>query len=218
MYAFSKFIPSYMVKTFGEIGATGLLHLSILRTLKAALLNGSFKVWVCRKSHVVLKRRSVSGTGRLIIGAQWAKGFHRPTQFVVKRAGHCIVTGVFRIHEGGSVWVNQGATLVLGSGYINSCVNISVSGSVTIGRNVIISENVTIWDSDAHHIVGRPRGPQPIIIGDHVWIGLNATILKGVTIGDGAVIAAGALVNRNVPPRMLVAGVPARPVRLVEWS
>ncbi|MGI4800190.1 MAG: hypothetical protein ACRYG8_40400, partial [Janthinobacterium lividum] len=67
MYAFSKFIPSYMVKTFGEIGATGLLHLSILRTLKAALLNGNFKVWVCRKSHVVLKRRSVSGTGHLII-------------------------------------------------------------------------------------------------------------------------------------------------------
>lgn len=50
----------------------------------------------------------------------------------------------------------------------------------------------------------------PINIGNHVWIGLRAIILKGVTIGDGAVIAAGAVVTNNVPANSVVAGVPAR--------
>jgi acetyltransferase-like isoleucine patch superfamily enzyme len=51
---------------------------------------------------------------------------------------------------------------------------------------------------------------QPIHIGNHVWIGMNVTILKGVQIGDGAIIAAGAVVTRNIPARCLAGGVPAR--------
>jgi acetyltransferase-like isoleucine patch superfamily enzyme len=55
-------------------------------------------------------------------------------------------------------------------------------------------------------------------IGDHVWIGARAAVLKGVTIGDGAIVAAGAMVTHDVPARALVAGVPARLVREgVEW-
>lgn len=58
----------------------------------------------------------------------------------------------------------------------------------------------------------------PISIGDHVWIGARSTILKGVSIGDGAVVAAGSLVTRDVPPGALVGGSPARMVRpKVEW-
>ena len=60
---------------------------------------------------------------------------------------------------------------------------------------------------------------QPIIIEDHVWIGANATILPGVTVGYGAIVAAGAVVKNNVPPKCLVAGIPARIIREnVEWS
>ena len=59
----------------------------------------------------------------------------------------------------------------------------------------------------------------PIVIGDHVWIGTNAIVLKGVTIGDGAVIAAGAVVTRDVPAHSLAAGVPARVIRSdVHWE
>ncbi len=53
----------------------------------------------------------------------------------------------------------------------------------------------------------------PIVIGNDVWIATNAVVLSGVTIGDGAVVAAGAIVTRDVPPYTIMAGVPARPVR-----
>ena len=59
----------------------------------------------------------------------------------------------------------------------------------------------------------------PIMIGDHVWIGFGATILGGVTIGDGAIVAAGAVVTKDVPPKALVGGVPAKVLRSdIEWK
>ena len=73
-------------------------------------------------------------------------------------------------------------------------------------------------DSDAHMIDGR-RNTKPIRIGNKVWIGAGATILAGVTIRDGAVIAAGSLINKDVPEKALVGGVPAKIIReKVEWD
>ena len=54
---------------------------------------------------------------------------------------------------------------------------------------------------------------EPIVIGDRVWIGMNATVLGGVTIGEGAVVAAGSVVTKDVPPFTVVGGVPARPIK-----
>ena len=189
-----------------------------ITTLWSAAKNGDLKVYACKNTHLRLKRRSVLGSGHLIIGCQWPHGFYRPSQFVVRGNGRCILKGSFRIYESCVVWVNSDATLTLGSGYINSGLNLSVFGSVSIGDEVYIAENVTIRDWDDHKIADRPSVPQPIMIGNHVWIGMNATILKGVVIGDGAVIAAGSVVNRSVPAGMLAAGVPAKPIRPVEWS
>ena len=58
--------------------------------------------------------------------------------------------------------------------------------------------------------------PAPIRLGDDVWIGANATVLPGVAIGDGAVVAAGAVVTRDVPPMTVVGGVPARVIKQIE--
>jgi acetyltransferase-like isoleucine patch superfamily enzyme len=106
-----------------------------------------------------------------------------------------------------------------GGGYINRHVKIKCFERIQIGKDVAISENVTIWDSDAHDICQAGyRRTAPVTIGNHVWIGTNAIILKGVTIGDGAIVAAGATVNRDVPPHALVGGVPAKVLKTnMEW-
>jgi maltose O-acetyltransferase len=70
-------------------------------------------------------------------------------------------------------------------------------------------------DSDFHGLVERdkPEPPAPIVIEDDVWLAVRCTVLKGVRIGRGAVVAAGAVVVSDVAPWTLVAGVPARPVK-----
>ncbi|WP_140487688.1 acyltransferase [Flavobacterium sp. GSA192] len=126
----------------------------------------------------------------------------------------------FSIFSGHHIILMENAKLNLGSGYINYNVKIRCFKEITIGNNVAISENVTIWDTDAHSIVGKEdKMIQPIVIGNHVWIGNNVTILKGVIIGDGAIIAAGSLVNKSIPARCLAGGVPAKVIKEnVEWK
>jgi len=124
--------------------------------------------------------------------------------FNVKDHGRRQVRGLFRIHG----FRSRGASLSLGSGYINTGLNLACFHLIEIGRGVQIAENISIRDSDNHPVVGNQR-TKPIRIGDHVWIGMNTTILKGVSVGNGAVIAPGSVVVRDVPARSLVAGVPA---------
>jgi acetyltransferase-like isoleucine patch superfamily enzyme len=113
----------------------------------------------------------------------------------------------------------RGATVEIGRNtYLNRRTEIFCSRSVRIGADCAIAWDVLITDSDQHSIDGHdPVGP--VEIGDHVWIGAGAKILKGVTIGDGAVIAAASLVTHDVPPRALVGGVPASTIREhVDWT
>jgi len=130
------------------------------------------------------------------------------------------VKGSFDIFSGHHIVLMENAALNLGSGYINYNLKLRCHKEISIGENVAISENVTIWDSDAHEIVANVNPKtQPVRIGNHVWIGVNVTILKGVTIGDGAVIAAGSVVTKNIPAKALAAGVPARVINEnVEWQ
>ena len=128
--------------------------------------------------------------------------------------------GSFRTYGGTYISVADSAELSLGSGFLNNNAKISCFEKITIGEDVKISEEVIIRDSDNHSILKDGyQKTKPIHIGNHVWIGLRATILKGVTIGDGAVIAAGAVVTKDVPSKALVAGVPARVIRdNINWE
>jgi acetyltransferase-like isoleucine patch superfamily enzyme len=112
-----------------------------------------------------------------------------------------------------------GATIVIGADtYLNRRTEVMAKSSVRIGARCAISWDVRILDTD-YHSLDNASPTEPVVIGDHVWIGSGATILKGVTIGDGAVVAAGSLVAKDVAPRTLVAGVPARAVRGdVDWA
>ena len=84
---------------------------------------------------------------------------------------------------------------------------------LTIGSNVNLSNEVMIWT--LHHDYNSPDFAQigaPVIIEDYAWICSRAIILPGVTIGKGAVVAAGAVVRKNVEPYTVVGGVPAKPI------
>ena len=133
----------------------------------------------------------------------------------------------FDVYAGSRITVNQGARLTLGSGYMNHDCVIDCFDSISIGHNVVISERVVLRDSDNHTIKDVENGfldksktiTAPIVIGDHVWIGMNVTVLKGVTIGEGAIVAAGSVVNNDVPSHCLAAGVPAKVIKTnVLWN
>jgi acetyltransferase-like isoleucine patch superfamily enzyme len=103
--------------------------------------------------------------------------------------------------------------------YINRGCCIDIRGPLTIGKNVSISPEVMILT--AAHDANDPSFPvhhRPVVIDDYVWIGSRAVILPGVTLGRGCVVAAGAVVSRDVQPLEIVAGVPARPVGVREES
>lgn len=115
------------------------------------------------------------------------------------------------------VYVGPGARLDIGpQARIGDRTIINATTSVVIGAGTEISWDVQLLDSDFHELTypdgSRSTPSAPIRIGKGVLIGMRATILKGVTIGDGAVVAACAVVTRDVPPGTVVAGNPARPV------
>jgi len=90
-------------------------------------------------------------------------------------------------------------------------VTFDARGGLTIGNNCNIASEAAIWS--ASHDVNSPDFAYvsaPVVIGDRAWISFRAIVLAGVTIGEGAVVAAGAVVTRDVPPFAIVGGVPAR--------
>lgn len=113
------------------------------------------------------------------------------------------------------IFVGRGAILKIGDNSRVNGAHISVSKEVIIGQNVRISPYVLIMDDDFHKVEDHfSEGEKmSIIIGDNVWIASKATILKGVKIGEGAVVAAGAVVTKDVPAYTVVAGVPAKIIK-----
>ncbi|WP_372753013.1 DapH/DapD/GlmU-related protein [Mariniflexile sp.] len=97
---------------------------------------------------------------------------------------------------------------------VNARCRLDNRGGIHIGDNVSISSDVTILtadhDMDAPNFQGRVRG---VTIADYVWVGTRAMIMPGVTIGKGAVVAAGSIVTKDVPPYHVVAGIPAKFVK-----
>lgn len=140
--------------------------------------------------------------------------------------GALLDVDAFDVYAGSRINVNAGAKLSLGGGYLNHDCVIDCFDSISIGHHVVISERVVLRDSDNHTIKDieaissdESAVTAPIVIGDHVWIGMNVIVLKGVTIGEGAIVAAGSVVNKDVPSHCLVAGVPAKVVKTdVSWS
>ena len=153
-------------------------------------------------------------------GLRWRMTNYKSSLLKIDKGGQFEVTGNFDFYTGINITIDKDANLKVGSGYSNDNVDINCYKEISIGHNVVISKGVIIRDSDNHVINNLyDRVSQKIVIGDNVWIGMRAIILKGVNIGNGAVIAAGAVVNSDVPDNCIVGGVPAKIIKKdINWK
>ncbi|MEO7716596.1 MAG: acyltransferase [Capsulimonas sp.] len=163
----------------------------------------------------------------------WAKYSLRRCTQVGKRIR---VAGQVQVHNRGRIVIGDKVTirathvpvelaagssaeLIIGDRtYINAGVSIGASVSVRIGKDCAIGNYTLIMDNDFHSVENHKVSPEgrPVVIEDGVWLAARVTVLKGVTIGQGAVVAAGAVVTKDVAPRTLVGGVPARFIRSID--
>ena len=101
--------------------------------------------------------------------------------------------------------------------FINCCCHFQDQGGITIGDGTLIGSHVVLATiNHGQNPAQRADNlPAPIRIGKNVWIGSQSTILPGVSIGDGSIVAAGAVVTKDVPPNVIVGGVPARVMKQI---
>lgn len=139
------------------------------------------------------------------------RGVRIDRPWLVRMGERCVIQS--------DVWLSVGSSSgVLEVGdhtFMGRGVEIEVSLSVRIGRGGLIAPGVYITDHNHQTTLGPPMFERPcnaaaVDIGADVWIGANSIILPGVTIGDGAIVAAGAVVRTNVPAGAIVGGIPAR--------
>lgn len=121
--------------------------------------------------------------------------------------------GSITARSGSYLFAGYNASLSIGERvFLNRNAFLWCANTISIGSDTIVAPDVIIRDSDGHYIDGGEKSA-PITIGNHVWIGARAIILKGVTIGDNAVIGAGSVVTHDIPANCLAAGNPAKVIR-----
>jgi acetyltransferase-like isoleucine patch superfamily enzyme len=156
---------------------------------------------------------------------------------LISKKPHSVVFGNHvSVYAGCSFAIQKDGRCFVGDFTLLNGAIVMAEELVEIGSHCLISWGVGIADSDFHPLEpaqrlidsqalapffkSRPPRPKlktaPVKIGDNVWIGMNAVILKGVTIGDNSVVAAGAVVTKSIPPNTIVAGNPAVTVKKFE--
>lgn len=182
-------------------GAIGLYFLFLSKTISAfgRMLMAKYYLRNCRKGRFV----SVNGKPLIIVTGTITLGNN---------------TAIWSVFERTKLLVHEGARLTVGDYSRINGAHISVKKSIKIGKNVRIGPYTLIMDSDFHDVYDRYRSGKngEVIIGDDVWIASKATILKGVHIGQGAIISAGAVVTKDVPPYAMVGGVPAKVIKFLQ--
>jgi tetrahydrodipicolinate N-acetyltransferase len=159
------------------------------------------------------------GALRIGLGPFGLTSAHDVSVLRVRPGARFVVDGVVSLQRGVRVVVDGGELRIGPGTNVNGLTKILVASSVSIGAGCTFSWDVQVLDNDFHAITagGVTRGSvAPVLVEDRVWVGTRALILKGVHIGAGAVVAAGAVVTRDVPANTVVAGTPARVVGQVD--
>jgi acetyltransferase-like isoleucine patch superfamily enzyme len=185
----------------------------MMRIISDRVLN-----WLAKRRLKKLAGICISGSAKVNYRGITGKGFST------------LRIGEGSIVEGSVIADREGASVIIGKNTFIGGSRIICAESVEIGDHVLISWGCSIVDHNSHAIDWQDRREdvrnwyqgkkiwdkvksKRVMIEDHVWIGFNSIILKGVTIGHGAVIGAGSVVTKDVPPLAIVGGNPARIIR-----
>lgn len=149
----------------------------------------------------------VNGNGRVVVGDQVSIGYRKAP---ILGSGHVML----QARDSSSI-------VEIGAGTTTSNnISIVALSSIRIGEGCQVGDQVTIFDADFHEICPETRNRThgqvlPVSVGKNVWLGSRVMILKGVSIGDHSVIAAGSVVTTSIPSRCIAAGVPAKVIRSI---
>lgn len=153
------------------------------------------------------------------ITCQMNNAYHTPDEIremLAQLTGHPVPDTV-RVFP--PLYADFGKNIHLGENvFINDCCHFQDHGGITLGDGCQIGHGV-VFATLNHGLTPEDRQttyPAPIVLGRNVWVGANATILQGVTIGDNAVVAAGAVVTKDVAANTVVGGVPARLIHVIK--
>lgn len=152
--------------------------------------------------------------GTLKTGHQQVIGAKQQTRIWLEEGAELHIKGDFTIGAGSYIRVWKNSKLILHSGFFNENVQVTAGDVVEIGEGATIGRDVVIRSYDGHTVLAENyQIAKSISIGNHVWIGQGASILKGVNIDDGSIVAANAVVTKDVPAHCAVAGNPARVIK-----
>lgn len=168
---------------------------------------------ILRVLNAKFRLRNCKRTGKMITvrGALRVEGYGD-----ISLGDHCKIWSHMGVTQ---LYADRGAELIIGEGtFINTACIVSASNRIVIGKNCQIANQVIIMDGDFHGVDDRSEAGKSgeINIGDNAWLATRCMVLKGVTIGEGATVAAGSVVTKDVAPYTLVGGVPAKLIRKLQ--
>lgn len=165
----------------------------------------------------------------LDLGRSEIKGFYYPTALKMDAGTEFVIHGgpltrygnnTYHLRCGACIEIVNNGKLTIGQGASNVNLTIMCAKEISIGNGVRIGRNVSIRDYNGIHVIVNDsyKNYAPVHIEDHCWLCSGCTIMPGVTVGKGSVVAANAIVTKDVPPYSLVAGSPAKVIKEnIEW-
>lgn len=211
-----------------------LSYLCPLNILRALYLNLKFNKNVDLSRLILINKDvelSLASSSNIVVekGARLNFGFfthifskRRNSKLILEEDASFVLTGKAMIQSGAMIFVGRGKTLKIGRSTFTSNIKILAHDDITIGDNCIFGWECQIFSGDGHPIYQEEsiiNKDVPVVIEDNVWVGSRALILKGVRVGKGSIVAAGAVVTKDVPPNCIVAGNPAKVVKEnISWK